>query len=240
MSQADKIWYLENFNFFSELNIEERSFICQNTVMNSVEKGEALYLQNGPANSVYFLKEGRMKISRFNDSGNEFLVALLGPGEIFGESSVTGEKIRKEAAVAEEKTLFCIMKEEDMRQLLLKSPTLNFKFTQMIETRREITEKRLEDLIFKNNTERILDFLIELAAKHGEGKNGVITIPNPFTHETIAQLTSTNRQEVSSLFSALKRKNVIEYNRKHIKIMNVLDLKTLPRLKSSKKQSSFI
>lgn len=240
MSEADKIWYLENFNFFSELSMEERTFICQNTVMNTVEKGESLYFQQSPANSVYFLKEGEIKISRFNDSGDEFLVALLGPGEIFGESSVTGEEIRKEAAVAEEKTLYCIMKEEDMRELLLKSPTLNFRFTQMIETRREKTEKRLEDLIFKNNTERIVDFLIDLEVKHGEDKNGVINIPNSFTHEKIAQLTSTNRQEVSSLFSSLKRKNIIDYNRKHIRILNLIELKGALSAKTSAKESSFI
>ncbi|WP_051227951.1 Crp/Fnr family transcriptional regulator [Gillisia sp. JM1] len=239
MSEADKIWYLENFNFFSELNLEERTFICQNTVMNSVEKGEALYFQNGPAKSVYFLKEGRMKISRFNDSGNEFLVALLGPGEIFGESSITGEKTRKDAAVAEEKSLYCIMKEKNMKQLLLRSPTLNFKFTQMIETRREKTEKRMEDLVLKNNTERIVDFLIDLAAKHGEGKTGVITIPYSFTHGKIAQLTSTNRQEVSSLFSGFKKKKIIEYNRKHIRILRVQDLQ-VPRLIKAKERSSIV
>ena len=239
MSEADKIWYLENFNFFSELNSDERSFICQNTVMKSVKKGEILYFQNGPANSVYFLKEGRMKISRVNDSGNEFLVALLGPGEIFGESSITGEKTRKDAAFAEEKSLHYIMKKENMRQLLLKSPTLNFKFTQMIETRREKTEKRLEDLIFKNNTERIVDFLIDLAAKHGEGKNGCITIPNSFTHGKVAQLTSTNRQEVSILFSSLKKKKIIEYNRKHIRILRVQDLQ-VPELVKAKERSSIV
>lgn len=207
--------------------------------MNSVEKGEALYFQNGPANSVYFLKEGRMKISRFNDSGNEFLVALLGPGEIFGESSITGEKTRKDAAVAEEKSLYCIMKEENMRQLLLNSPTLNFKFTQMIETRREKTEKRLADLIFKNNNERILDFLIELAAKQRQDVDGYITVPNSFTHEKIAQLTSTNRQEVSSLFSSLKKKKIIEYNRKHIRILRVQDLQ-VPELVKVKERSSIV
>lgn len=236
MTEADKIWYLENFNFFSELNSEERTFICHNTIMKSVEKGEILYFQKSPANSVYFLKEGIIRISRFNDTGDEFLIALLEPGEIFGESSITGEKTRREAAFAEEKTLFCIMKEEDLRQLLLKSPTLNFKFTQMIETRREKTQKRLEDLIFKNNTERILDFLIDLAAKHGQDMDGNTTIPNSFTHEKIAQLTSTNRQEVSSLFGALKKKKIIEYNRKHIRILRVQDLQDPTGITSSKEE----
>jgi CRP-like cAMP-binding protein len=109
----------------------------------------------------------------------------------------------------------------------------------MIETRREKTEKRMEDLVFKNNTERIVDFLIDLAAKHGEGKIGVITIPNSFTHEKIAQLTSTNRQEVSSLFSAFKKKKIIEYNRKHIRILRVQDLQ-VPELVKAKEQSSVV
>lgn len=223
MEQKSKIWYLENFNFFSELEMKQREFVCKNTVMKSVKKNDSVYFQEGEANCVYFLKEGKIRISKFNAKGEEFLVALLGPGEIFGEASITGNRVRKEAAIAEEDVVFCVMRMDKMKKLLLMSPALNFKFSQMIEERLEKTQKRLEDLSFKNNHERIIDFLKETALS-SKTLNGSGIIPNSLTHEKIAKLTSTNRQEVSAVFSYLKKKKIIDYNRKQIRVLKGKEL----------------
>lgn len=219
-----KIWYLENFNFFSELTLDHRTFICQNTVMKTVDKNDPVYFQEDYAHSIYFLKEGRIKISKFSEKGQEFLVTILNPGEIFGEASILGKNLRKEAALAEESATFCVMKEEKMRELLLMSPVLNLKFSQLLEERLEKTQKRLGDLSFKSNHQRIIDFIKELVQVSSEAHGGEIVINNTLTHEKIAQLTSTNRQEVSSVFSYLKRNRVIDYNRKTIRVLKIEDL----------------
>ncbi len=223
MEKKSKIWYLENFNFFSELTMEERMFVCKNTVMKTVEKNEVIYFQESRANSVYFLKEGKIKISKFNSEGEELLMRILMPGEIFGESSIMNNRKRKEAAIAEETVNFCVMREDKMKELLLMVPALNLKFCQMIEERLEIAQKRLEDLSFKNNHQRIIDFIKGLAGNTNI-QNGEIVINNSFTHDKIAKLTSTNRQEVSSVFSYLKKKQIIDYNRKFIRILKMKDL----------------
>lgn len=220
MEQKSKIWYLENFNFFSELTMDQRNFICKNTEMKIVKKHEPVYFQESIANSVYFLKEGKVKISKYNIDGAEFLIAILGSGEIFGVSAVTGKNQRQEIAEAEENTVLCIMRKEKMKELLLMAPALNLKFSSMIEERLEKTQKRLEDLTFKNNEERIIDFLKETAIKTAKNPYGEIFISNTLTHEDIAKLTSTNRQLVSSVFSSLKKQNIIDYNRKEIRILN--------------------
>ncbi len=224
MERKSKIWYLENFNFFAELTMEQRTFIRQNTVMRTVEKNDPVYFQEDFAHSIYFLKEGCIKISKFSEKGQEFLVTLLNPGEIFGEASVLGNNKRQEAAIAEESAIFCVMKEEKMRELLLMVPILNLKFSQLLEKRLEKTQKRLEDLSFKSNHQRILDFIRELVKLSSTSDDGEIVIPNRLTHEKIAQLTSTNRQEVSSVFNYLKRNRVIDYNRKSIRVLKIRDL----------------
>lgn len=219
MEKKSKIWYLENFNFFSELTVEQRNFVCQNTKMKSVIKNDTIYFEESPANSVYFLKEGKIKISKFNSNGAEFLIAILSAGEVFGFSSVTGSVKRKEIAIADEKSLFCMMHEKKMKELLLMTPQLNLKFSRMIEERLENTQKRLEDITFKNNQERIIDFIRETALKSSKNQNGELIINNSLTHENIAKLTSTNRQIVSSVLSDLKKQKIIDYNRKEIRIL---------------------
>lgn len=223
MESKSKIWYLENFNFFSELETVQRTFVLQNTVMKTVEKNDVVYFQESRANSVYFLKEGNIRISKFNSEGEELLIRILNPGEIFGEASIMAHRTRKEAAIAEEKVCYCVMREDKMRELLFMAPALNFKFSQMIEERLEKAQKRLEDLSFKNNHQRIVDFIKALASS-SNSQNGEIIINNSFTHDKIAKLTSTNRQEVSSVFSYLKKNQIIDYDRKFIRILKMKDL----------------
>lgn len=220
MARKSKVWYLENFNFFSELSMEERTFICQNTIMRSHEKGETVYFQNDSANSVYFLKEGKISIERFTSTGEEFLVAILEKGEIFGESSITNSSKRKEAAIVEEDATYCVMEQEKFKELLMMCPSLNIKFSQLLEMRLEKAQKRLEDISCKKNRDRIIEYLKDTAILSSEGMNGNLVTINSLPHQKIAQLTSTNRQEVSSVFSDLKKNRIIDYNRKFIKILN--------------------
>lgn len=224
MTQKPKVWYLENFNFFSELEMEQRTFICQNTVMKTLEEGETVYFQNAPAHSVYFLKEGKIRISKFSQKGEEFLYAILEKGEIFGEACITNNIKRQEAAIVEKQATYCVMKEEKFKKLLLMSPALNLKFSQMLEDRLAKAQNRLQDLALKNNQQRIIDFLKETASINTKGPNGECIINGSLTHQKIAQLTSTNRQEVSSVFSHLKKNQIIEYNRKSIKILDIKKL----------------
>lgn len=200
--------------------MEDRTFICQNTVMRSLSKGNTIYFQNDPANSVYFLKEGKINIVRFTPTGEEILMAILEKGEIFGESSIVNRSKRKEAAIVEEEATYCVMEENKFKELLLICPSLSLKFSQLLGIRLQKAQKRLEDISCKNNKERIIEFLKETALlSSNENEEGTIIL-NSLTHQKIAQLTSTNRQEVSSVFSYLKKSRIIDYNRKSIRILN--------------------
>ncbi|WP_227009081.1 Crp/Fnr family transcriptional regulator [Christiangramia fulva] len=195
--------------------------------MKTIGKDETVYFQSSPANSVYFLKKGKIKISHCSPEGKEFLVSILEPGEIFGESFLNPSNFRKDAAIAEEEATFCVMSSSNMKKLLLMVPELNLKFTQLIESRLEKLQKRLEDVSLKSNRERILEFLKESALPMAERFGKKLVINNNLTHDKIAQLTSTNRQEVSSVFSSLKKEGIIDYDRKEI---HVKDLERLLQL----------
>lgn len=96
------------------------------------------------------------------------------------------------------------MREEKFKDLLLMSPQLNLQFSLMLENWLLKVQKRLQDLSLNNNQQRIIDYLKETALMYHTETNGKCIIKNSLTHEKIAQLTSTNRQEVSGVFSNLK------------------------------------
>ena len=100
--------------------------------------------QNDSANSVYFLKEGKISIERFTSTGEEFLIAILEKGEVFGESSITGSSRRKEAAIGEEDVTYCVMEQEKFKKLLMICPALSLKFSQLLEMRLKKHKKDLK------------------------------------------------------------------------------------------------
>ena len=220
MNKSLKFRHLENFDFFSELNQNQHEFVHSNTEMKRLLKNEIIYLEGSPANNIYFLKEGEVRISKFNDAGEEFLIRIIPPGSIFGESSIIFSSKRKEFATAEKQSLICRISNNKMKELLLLNPELNLKFSEMLEIRLESMQKRLEDLTFKNSEERILDFLKTTAKNSGKCSNGEIIIPSSLTHKNIAKLASTSRQVVSGVFNDLKKNGIIDYNRREIRILN--------------------
>lgn len=94
----------------------------------------------------------------------------------------------------------------------------------MLEENLEKAQKRLQDISCKNNQQRIIDFLKDTASLSSQGPNGELIIDNSLTHQKIAQLTCTNRQEVSSVLSLLKKNKIIDYNRKTIRILKMNEL----------------
>ncbi len=181
MNNSLKFWYLENFDFFSELSQNQREFVHRNTEMKISLKNEIIYHEGSPADNIYFLKEGEIRISKFNDAGEEFLIRIIPPGSIFGESSIICSSKRNEFATAEKQSLICRMSNNKMKELLLLNPELNLKFFGMLEIRLESMQKRLEDLTFKNSEERILDFIKSTAKISGKCSNGEIIIPPSLT-----------------------------------------------------------
>lgn len=103
------------------------------------------------------------------------------------------------------------MKEEKFKELLLMSPALSLKFSQMPENRLVKAQNRLQSLSLNNNQQRIIDFLKESTFTYDIGTTEECIINGSLTHQKIAQLTSTNRQEVSVVFNRLKKNKIIDY-----------------------------
>lgn len=79
-----KLWYLEKFNFFSEVTPEQKQFVRAHVIMRTINKGSIIYFQEDTTRTVYFLKEGRVKLVNSDAAGNEMIIAIINAGEIFG------------------------------------------------------------------------------------------------------------------------------------------------------------
>lgn len=225
MSDRSKLWYLENFNMLSGLTAAEMVEVEDKTIMMNAKKGQFIYFPEDPSKSVFFLKEGRVKIGNTSEEGRENIKAILQPGEVFGELALAGEDKREDFAQAlDNNVVICAMSLDDMEALMERNPNMTMKVTKLIGVRLRKMERRLRSLIFKDARTRIIDFIREMAEENGTPIGDEVLIKHSLTHQDIANLTASSRQTVTTVFNELKSRNVINFERKRIMVRDVTQL----------------
>ncbi len=201
------------------LSMKEMIALDKKAEMRSAPKNEVIYFPEDASNSVYMLKAGKVKISKMSLDGKEIILAILGPGEVFGEMSITGQEKREEIAEATDDTIICVVKIPDLQMMMESNSRFNMQITKLIGFRLKKIQNRFESLIFKTSDERVRSFIRELADEHGrkvQGNNNEMEIRLKLTHEEIAKLTATSRQTVTTVLNELEKQSIITYDRSRI------------------------
>jgi CRP/FNR family transcriptional regulator len=213
-----KIWYLKNADLFSWMNPEEIEELAQTTQMVPCRKNESFFFSEEPSESVYLVKKGRIKLFRTTAAGREIILDILGPGEIFGELALAGEKSRSHSAEAQEDGLVCILPRRIFEEIARRHPDFAFRIIKLIGLRFRAMESRIEDLAFQNVHDRLLLTLGNLAKKHGvPEKNGSIRLP--VTQSNLAFLIGATREAVADQLKELKHEGLVKTSYRAIHLM---------------------
>ncbi|MCB9267778.1 MAG: Crp/Fnr family transcriptional regulator [Lewinellaceae bacterium] len=188
------------------------------------KKGRYVYLPGEPADKVYFLTEGRIKIGAYGDSGKEVTKAIHSAGELFGELSLVGENKRHDFAYAMEDTVACVISSANLRSMIQDDNALSLFLMKAIGLRVLEMERRLESLVFKNSRTRVVEFLHGLGVKKGQRIGYEMLVRQFMTHQEIANLTATSRQTVTSVLNELRNRNLLTFNRKRLLIRDMKKL----------------
>ena len=220
MDIEKKMWYFNDFNMLKVLSEEEKMQMSHMVTDKATSKKEVIHFSDDSANNIYFLKKGKVKISKYSNDDKEMILSVLGPGEIFGETGVMGAESYGTVAEVMEDAIVCSLSINQLNQMLEKNPAFNFSVTKLIGLRYMKVQSRLESLVFKTAPERIRGFIKEMADEHGKTlANGIeIEVKLKLKHEDIAKLTATTRQSVTTELNNLEKEGVILYDRKRILI----------------------
>lgn len=224
MDSKTKIWYLENFSMLGVLKKEELQKMDEMAKMEETPRNQVIYYPDNQSNTIFFLKKGKVKISKYSETGEEYILALLGPGEVFGESAFTGEEKRGELATVTEDALICRVDLLQFQELMANNPALNFEITKLIGLKFKKIQTKFEHLIFKTSEERIIWFIKSMVGQFGRPIKGFadqFQIDIKFTHEEIGKLTATSRQMVTATLSSLEKNKIIKYDRRRIYILDI-------------------
>ncbi len=227
MGQENKFWYLENFNLLKSLPKPLIKEVSEKTIMCDFFKDEFIYFPDDPSDTLYFLKEGKVKIANYSEEGKEIIMTILQPGEVFGEFSLIEEGKRSNFAQALDQVKVCKIGKTDFQQLMEKHGHFSLRVNKLIGFRLKKIERRLESLFFKDARARIVEFLLDMAHENGESVGFETMIKNNLTHQDIANLTATSRQTVTSVLNDLRAKNFINFNRKQILIRDLDQLRNV-------------
>lgn len=158
---------IERVPIFSNLSTEEMLEIASITTDRIFEKGEMIYMAGDISDSLYVIHKGKVKITRFTESGKEQVIRVLGPGEFMGELSLFSSNPMTDNGEAIEKVTMCKISGEKLKSLMARYPSITFKIMEELSMRLEKAENTIENISLHSVERRIAQSILSLSE---EGK----------------------------------------------------------------------
>jgi CRP/FNR family cyclic AMP-dependent transcriptional regulator len=169
-----------------------------------------LFSQGDVADSVFYLQEGKAKVTVVSALGKEAVVAIIGAGDFCGEGCLAGQLVRMASVAAMQKSSVVRIEKNAMVRLIHDAPNLSAMFVQHLLARNIRVESDLVDQLFNSSEKRLARLLLILANFGKEGRPEPI-LP-PISQETLAEMIGTTRSRVSFFMNKFRQLGFIEYN----------------------------
>jgi CRP/FNR family cyclic AMP-dependent transcriptional regulator len=178
--------------------------------VKELKKAELVYSQGDAAKSVMYLQEGGVKLSVVNEVGKEAVVAILGPGDFFGEGCLAGQSVRMGTAAAITRTTVLVIPKSEMFKVLHEQHDLSDRFISFMLARNIRIEEDLVDQLFNSSEKRLARTLLLLARYGKEDRpHGVL---HQVSQETLAEMIGTTRSRVNFFMNKFRKLGFIKYN----------------------------
>ncbi|MEL6813523.1 MAG: global nitrogen regulator NtcA [Cyanobacteria bacterium J06598_3] len=192
----------------------------------SYERNKTIFFPGDPAERVYFLNKGAVKLSRVYESGEEITVALLRENSVFGVLSlITGERSdRFYHAVAFTPVELLSLQGDQVSQALRENPNLSALMLRGLSSRILQTEMMIETLAHRDMGSRLVSFLLILCRDFGVPGTSGVTVDLKLSHQAIAEAIGSTRVTVTRLLGDLREKEMISIHKKKITVHDPLTL----------------
>ncbi|RMF36846.1 MAG: Crp/Fnr family transcriptional regulator, partial [Planctomycetota bacterium] len=164
---AQAYWHIRNCSLFQLLSDEQVRNLEDKARVRRFEKGQSVYRPSDAAEGTYLLAEGRIRICSLTPDARESILGFVEPGEIFGELGLVEPGYREERAVAVVDSVVTYIPNEVILGLMDESKQLALGVTKLLGSRRKRIERRLRNLLFRTNKDRLKGLLVELAEQYG-------------------------------------------------------------------------
>ena len=175
-------------------------------------RDEVIFTQGDASEHVLYVQSGGVKLSVVSKRGKEAVVAMLGPGDFFGEGCLAGQPVRMGSATAMTPSAILRVEKAQMVRLLQRQHEMSDRFIAHMLTRNIRIEEDLIDQLFNSSEKRLARTLL-LLARYGKEDKPIRTVPR-VSQETLAEIVGTTRSRVNFFLNKFKKLGFIEYRRR--------------------------
>jgi CRP/FNR family cyclic AMP-dependent transcriptional regulator len=192
-----------------------QAFLDSSGVFRNVveyRRSQKIYSQGDPATSVMYIQKGGVKFSVVNEVGKEAVLAILRPGDFFGEGGMAGQSVRMGTATAITPTTLLVIEKNEMIRVLHAEHAFSDRFVSYMLSRNIRIEEDLIDQLFNSSEKRLARTLL-LLARYGKENHPQHVIVANISQETLAEMIGTTRSRVNFFMNKFKKLGFIRYNR---------------------------
>ncbi len=219
--------FLATVPLFKSLDAAELARFADLVREKSYPKGSVILFEDDPGDSLFLVRDGRVKVVLVAEDGREVILGLLGVGEHFGELSLIDDQPRSAHVIAMEESTLLVLRRDDFRRRVEASPQVAWSLLAELSRRLRRADDKIGSLVLLDVPGRIARMLLDSADEGGSP-----LIEKPLTHQTIAHLIGASRETVSRAMREFQDSGWISTDRRRIRITDraALDKRAQQRL----------
>lgn len=223
----ENLKYLKKIPLFTYLNDEQLVEVEKTILERTYQKGRIIFMEGEPGEAVFFVKSGRIKVTKQTDDGREHILHFINPGEVFAEV-VMFDDDGTYPATAEviEKCTVGLIRNVDLERIIQKNSSIALGLLKIMARRLRISQQQLIELALLDTTRRAASMLLFLAGEQGTKTEKGIVIDISLTNQDLASLIGTSRETVNRILNEFKRKKAIDVKKSQVTILDLYKLKS--------------
>ena len=214
---------------FAALDDEAAAALKATMTRVEVGRAEVLFHEGDPGDRLYVIVDGKVKLGRASGDGRENLLAILGPGEMFGELSLFDPGPRNATATAVADTVLIGMGSDDLTAWLTGRPDVARQLLRALARRLRRTNEALADLVFSDVPGRVAKALLDLSERLGRPTEDGLRVAHDLTQEELAQLVGASRETVNKALADFASRGWLRLEARAVVLLDIERLRKRAR-----------
>jgi CRP/FNR family cyclic AMP-dependent transcriptional regulator len=203
---------LRETDLFFGLGPDEMASWARRLPILRIAAGELVFTPLDRPRALYIVKQGRLRLYRLWPDGRQVTLGVFEPGEVFGTLELFGGAGREAFAEAEEDSLLCLLREEDLGELIGRHPEVALRLLRILGSRLASVEDQLESIALRSAEQRVARSLLRLLGRRREPRLRV-------SHEQIARSAGVARETVTKVLGAMEREGWLETGYRSLRVL---------------------
>jgi CRP/FNR family transcriptional regulator, cyclic AMP receptor protein len=200
MAQEENKAFLRRVPLFQSLNEAQLDVLATGSLRRNYPRGRTIVAEGEPSQSLYILLSGRAKVQRSDSEGKEVILAVIGPGEFFGEMSLIDDSPRSASVITLESSDFMAINKDNFKAMLLQNNDIGMQIMRGLVRRLREADKKIETLALLDVYGRVARVLLDFS----EVVNGERIVKTRLPRQEIAKMIGASREMVSRVMKGLE------------------------------------